>query len=109
VDLAENYIGFRIEYLVPGEGLEPSRPRGRRILSPLRLPISPPRPDSVEVQICRFRRFDVLGHQERVYALGRRSRRINSNVGIGVGSGMNFTMAEDRTSGDGDRPRRDRR
>ena len=27
--------------LVPGEGLEPSRPCGQRILSPLRLPISP--------------------------------------------------------------------
>jgi hypothetical protein len=29
--------------VVPGEGLEPSRPRGRRILSPLRLPIPPSR------------------------------------------------------------------
>ena len=28
--------------VVPGEGLEPSRPCGQRILSPLRLPISPP-------------------------------------------------------------------
>src|SRR6266513_2432624 len=37
------YQEFRLGMLVPGEGLEPSRPRGRRILSPLRLPISPPR------------------------------------------------------------------
>ena len=27
---------------MPGAGLEPARPRGLRILSPLRLPISPP-------------------------------------------------------------------
>lgn len=26
---------------MPGEGLEPTRPCGQRILSPLRLPISP--------------------------------------------------------------------
>ena len=29
-------------YLVPGAGLEPARPFGQRILSPLRLPIPPP-------------------------------------------------------------------
>jgi hypothetical protein len=29
--------------MVPGEGLEPTSPCGRRILSPLRLPIPPPR------------------------------------------------------------------
>jgi hypothetical protein len=28
--------------LVPGAGLEPARPYGQGILSPLRLPISPP-------------------------------------------------------------------
>jgi hypothetical protein len=28
--------------LVPGGGLEPPRPYGQRILSPLRLPIPPP-------------------------------------------------------------------
>ncbi len=28
--------------MVPGAGLEPARPLGRGILSPLRLPISPP-------------------------------------------------------------------
>ena len=28
--------------LVPGAGIEPARPWGRGILSPLRLPISPP-------------------------------------------------------------------
>ncbi len=28
--------------LVPGAGIEPARPRGRGILSPLRLPVSPP-------------------------------------------------------------------
>ncbi len=27
---------------VPGAGLEPARPKGLRILSPVRLPISPP-------------------------------------------------------------------
>ena len=29
--------------LVPGEGIEPTRPYGRGILSPVRLPVSPPR------------------------------------------------------------------
>ena len=33
-----------LNFMVPGEGLEPSRPCGQRILSPLRLPIPPPRP-----------------------------------------------------------------
>ncbi len=28
--------------MVPGAGIEPARPLGRGILSPLRLPISPP-------------------------------------------------------------------
>ena len=28
--------------MVPGAGLEPARPRGQRILSPVRLPVSPP-------------------------------------------------------------------
>ena len=28
--------------MVPGAGLEPARPQGRGILSPLRLPVSPP-------------------------------------------------------------------
>ena len=31
-----------LSYLVPGAGLEPARPCGQRILSPLRLPIPPP-------------------------------------------------------------------
>ena len=30
------------EVMVPGAGLEPARPQGRGILSPLRLPVSPP-------------------------------------------------------------------
>lgn len=29
-------------YLVPGAGVEPASPRGRGILSPLRIPVSPP-------------------------------------------------------------------
>jgi hypothetical protein len=34
---------WRIEKLVPGGGVEPPRPEGRRILSPLRLPVPPSR------------------------------------------------------------------
>ena len=37
----ERYPAHR-ESLVPGAGLEPARPCGQRILSPLRLPIPPP-------------------------------------------------------------------
>ena len=32
---------MRLFRLVPGPGIEPGRPRGRRILSPLRLPVPP--------------------------------------------------------------------
>ena len=32
-----------LEVLVPGGGVEPPRPEGRRILSPLRLPVPPSR------------------------------------------------------------------
>ena len=38
-------------YLVPGGGLEPPRPCGLRILSPLRLPVSPSGPESRSVSI----------------------------------------------------------
>ncbi len=31
-----------LKIMVPGVGLEPTRPCGQRILSPLRLPIPPP-------------------------------------------------------------------
>lgn len=31
-----------LKLLVPGAGIEPARPKGREILSLLRLPISPP-------------------------------------------------------------------
>ena len=34
--------GLNKDHLVPGAGLEPARPFGRRILNPLRLPIPPP-------------------------------------------------------------------
>ena len=40
--LAAYFVGF---LLVPGGGLEPPRPCGLRILSPLRLPISPSGPE----------------------------------------------------------------
>jgi hypothetical protein len=40
--------------LVPGEGLEPTRVLSRRILSPLRLPIPPPR------------HFEPFGGDERI-------------------------------------------
>ncbi len=38
LDQYHNYLIL----LVPGTGLEPVQPQGRGILSPLRLPISPP-------------------------------------------------------------------
>jgi hypothetical protein len=37
-----NIIYKPLFLLVPGAGLEPARPYGQGILSPLRLPISPP-------------------------------------------------------------------
>jgi hypothetical protein len=40
----EAKVAKSLKNLVPGEGVEPSRPCGQRILSPLRLPIPPPRP-----------------------------------------------------------------
>ena len=40
-------ISYR-ESLVPGVGLEPTRPHGQRILSPLRLPIPPPGRDKLD-------------------------------------------------------------
>jgi hypothetical protein len=46
----ENHRGFRFK-LVPGVGVEPTSPCGRRILSPLRLPISPSRLDSISASI----------------------------------------------------------
>ncbi len=36
-----SYIREKLLILVLGEGLEPSRPEGHRILSPVRLPIPP--------------------------------------------------------------------
>ena len=38
-------IGSRLAWLVPEEGVEPSRPEGHGILSPARLPVSPLRPE----------------------------------------------------------------
>ena len=46
------------QYLVPGGGLEPPRPCGRRILSPLRLPIPPSR------QVGFFSRASFSGCQQ---------------------------------------------
>ena len=39
----EDIFGKLLIVLVPGVGLEPTRSFPRRILNPLRLPISPPR------------------------------------------------------------------
>ena len=49
---------------VPGAGLEPARPFGQRILSPQRLPISPPGPKTnADSQLLeRGRRKDEQGH-----------------------------------------------
>lgn len=37
-----------MKLVVPGEGLEPSRPCGQRILNPSRLPIPPPGQGTVD-------------------------------------------------------------
>src|ERR1700729_4119638 len=41
--MLDNRIGYGFLGLVPGGGVEPPRPEGRRILSPLRLPVPPSR------------------------------------------------------------------
>ncbi len=41
--LSSNRMNRRYLRLVPGGGVEPPRPEGRRILSPLRLPVPPSR------------------------------------------------------------------
>ena len=49
--------------LVPGAGLEPARPCGQRILSPLRLPIPPP---GLQIKLsgieCEATTNTALGH-----------------------------------------------
>ena len=40
--LGDGTITTSLNNMVPEAGLEPARPNGRGILSPLRLPISPP-------------------------------------------------------------------
>ena len=44
IELAGKAIIYKDLRLVPGGGLEPPWPEGRRILSPLRLPVPPSRP-----------------------------------------------------------------
>jgi hypothetical protein len=44
-----------LDYLMPRAGLEPARPEGRGILSPLRLPIPPPGRDKRNVAATRQR------------------------------------------------------
>jgi hypothetical protein len=43
--------------LVPGGGVEPPRPEGRRILSPLRLPVPPSRPFEKVVRVSHIAGF----------------------------------------------------
>jgi hypothetical protein len=43
--------------MVPGGGVEPPRPEGRRILSPLRLPVPPSR---LFVEVLDFTAYFVL-------------------------------------------------
>ena len=58
--------------VVPGVGVEPTSPCGRRILSPLRLPISPPRR-------VRRRRRSARAHSSGARA--RRARLIGTRTG----------------------------
>jgi hypothetical protein len=48
-DEGSNHAGQRF-VLVPGGGVEPPRPEGRRILSPLRLPVPPSRLGSLTTE-----------------------------------------------------------
>jgi hypothetical protein len=41
--MLDNRISYSLLGMVPGGGVEPPRPEGRRILSPLRLPVPPSR------------------------------------------------------------------
>jgi hypothetical protein len=41
--MLDNRISYGLLGMVPGGGVEPPRPEGRRILSPLRLPVPPSR------------------------------------------------------------------
>ncbi len=43
-------------HVVPGAGLEPARPKGQRILSPLRLPIPPPG-QLGKVEVAQYRNY----------------------------------------------------
>ena len=45
--------------MVPGAGIEPARPCGRRILSPLRLPVPPPGQGQVSVGRGTHRDIDL--------------------------------------------------
>ena len=46
-----------VRCVVPGGGVEPPRPEGRRILSPLRLPVPPSR---LYVEVLYFKAYLVL-------------------------------------------------
>ena len=55
--------------VVPGAGLEPARPQGRGILSPLRLPVSPPGPFFEELEAKRYRSNFNLALSQRIRIL----------------------------------------
>jgi hypothetical protein len=48
----------QLKVLVPGGGVEPPRPEGRRILSPLRLPVPPSRLGKVFLLYGSANRFE---------------------------------------------------
>src|SRR5947207_753363 len=58
--------------VVPGKGLEPLRYRYRRILSPLRLPVPPPRPSSRLLKSARAIATFARRWQRRHYRANRR-------------------------------------
>ena len=76
--------------MVPGAGIEPARPCGRRILSPLRLPVPPPGQGHVSVGRGAHRKIElpelVRAGVERdaardTFADGT-TRRMEARVGI---------------------------
>lgn len=60
--------------LVPGVGIEPTWPRGRGILSPLRLPVSPSGRGAI-IACCRQRRCKKEGARRRLEDGGRGRNR----------------------------------
>jgi hypothetical protein len=51
--------------LVPGGGVEPPRPEGRRILSPLRLPVPPSRLSGAQKKLQQVSTFFALNSFRR--------------------------------------------